>query len=192
VDRIDTILDYWFGGGPDRDKWYGGGPELDAHIRDSFGDDVRAACAGDLDAWADTARGRIALIILLDQFTRNMFRGSPECYAADSKAQQLTLEGIANGHAAELPELQHAFLLMPLMHSEDIALQNRCVECFDALAAACDASPHKKYVEGSADYARKHRDTVAKFGRFPHRNELLGRETTPEEAAFLEKGWFGG
>ncbi len=191
VARIDAVLDYWFGGGADMKKWYGANAETDAFIRDSFGDDVRAARAGELDGWADTPRGRVALVIVLDQFTRNIYRDSAEAYGADPKAQQLTLDGLANGHANDMSDLEHAFLLMPLMHSEDIALQDRCVACFDALAAAAAPGPARDYIASSAKYAHNHRDTVVKFGRFPHRNELLGRETTPEEAEFLEKGRFG-
>ena len=185
--RAEDILGYWFGdtGEPRNELWFGGSPDVDADIRARFAGDLQRAAAGDYDDWANTPRGRLALVILLDQFSRNIYRDDPRAFAQDPRAQALAVEATDNGHAAALSPLEQSFLFMPLMHAEDLALQNRCCELTAELAAT-DAT-----LAPVADFARRHRDVIARFGRFPHRNDVLGRDTTPEEAEHLATGqWF--
>ena len=129
------------------------------------------------------ADGALALILLLDQFTRNMHRGTPQAFAGDARALGLALQLVASGEHLQLPPLQRWFTVMLLEHAEDAALQQQCVRLFEALAG--DAGPHRAVLTGALDHARRHRDVIARFGRFPHRNAILGRASTAEEAAFL-------
>lgn len=182
--RIDEVLAYWFGasdGGPVPDevrkRWFKKSEATDREIRERFAGDVARAGRGELDEWVETPRGRLAFVILLDQFTRNIHRGRPEAFAFDTKAQQVVVDGLERGDERDLPEEQRPFLYMPLMHAEDLELQNRGVALFEAL-----------HHGGSfARYARQHRDIIQRFGRFPHRNAVLGRDSTAEERAFLEE-----
>ena len=139
---------------------------------------VRAAKAGHLDSWLSTPRGRLSLIIVLDQFPRNMFRGDGRTHAADGKARGASRYAVEHALDRELPAFQRMFLYMPFMHSESVEDQRRSVELFERLAG-------EKGAPDVVSYAVGHRDIVERFGRFPHRNEILGRETTPEEAEFL-------
>jgi uncharacterized protein (DUF924 family) len=184
----DEVLEFWFPGDRERANalWWGKDEALDAEIRERFAATLAAAKAGELDAWADTARGRIALIIVLDQFSRNLHRGDPETYAADDDARALTQAGLERGHDRELPPEQRVFFYMPLEHSEALADQQRCVELMRALASdpSLDESSRERFAN-YVDYAVRHRDIVERFGRFPHRNEVLGRESTEEEREFL-------
>ena len=182
--KADEVLDFWFGreGEPGyggfREEWFRKDPGFDEEVRRRFEGLHEAAAAGDLDGWRDDARSCLALVILLDQFPRNMFRGDSRSYATDRKAQETA--GYAVDHALdrELPEFQRMFLYMPFMHSEDLAHQRRSVELFRRLGED----------EADADsYAVRHMEIVERFGRFPHRNEVLGRATTPEEAEFLQQ-----
>ena len=188
----EAVLEFWFPADTARANalWWGKNEALDAEIDERFGALHRQACAGELDGWAETARGRLALIVLLDQFSRNLHRGDAKTYAHDAKATALALEGIDKGHDCELPPQQRMFMYMPLEHSEALAHQEQCVGLVEALAAEVAAEPDvdperaKKFGD-YVDYAIRHRDIVARFGRFPHRNEILGRDTTDEEAEFL-------
>ncbi|MCB9765707.1 MAG: DUF924 domain-containing protein [Alphaproteobacteria bacterium] len=189
------VLTYWFGDpdvpsegdGAEMKRWFSGGPAVDAEIRARFGAAVAAAMAGHLDAWADTARGRLALILLLDQFTRNVHRGSPDAFAADPRARALTREGVTRGHDAQLFPIQRMFFYMPLEHSEALADHDLLQTLFDRLIA--DAPAHLRgKLEGYKAYADQHRDIIVRFGRYPHRNPILGRAHTPEEADFLADG----
>jgi uncharacterized protein (DUF924 family) len=190
TERIEDVLEYWFGHGLDNEKWFGGSEEVDLHIREVFAHDLQAAREGKLDAWAHSARGRLALVILHDQFARNIHRDQPECYSHDHVSQKLAIDGIENGHMAQLGTLERVFLYMPLMHAEDVALQDRCVALFEELQAGAPEDL-RDACANFTKYAIMHRDTVAKFGRFPHRNPILGRTSTPEEVEFLTKGRFG-
>lgn len=184
----NQVLEFWFPADQDRANalWWGKDAQLDDEVRARFGPALRAAKAGELDAWASSARGRLALIIVLDQFSRNIHRGDPETYAADDRARALTHEGLALGHDRELEPLQRVFFYLPLEHSESLADQERCVELFRALAAEPELDEDQRELFANyLDYAVRHRDIVARFGRFPHRNEILGRTSTPEEQAFL-------
>ena len=197
MSRSEDVLSYWFGAsssppGPDRMQlWFGGGDAVDRAIRERFEADVEQARAGALDAWAETARGRLALIVLIDQFSRNLYRGSAQAFSRDSKALELALAGIDNGHYAALGTCERLFFLLPLEHAEDLALQERCVALFEELAQS-SPSEMQDMVRGSLDFAREHRDVIARFGRFPTRNDALGRVSTQEELAHVRQARAGG
>ena len=178
------VLAFWFGSADAVDsRWFKRSDAFDAEIDNRFGATVQAALAGRLDAWALRPEGVLALIVLLDQFTRNVYRGTPAAFAGDAQALALAQKLVDSGEHLRLPPLQRWFATMPLEHAEDLALQQQCVRLFEALSAA--EGPHREALAGALDYARRHRDVVARFGRFPHRNAILGRASTPEEAAFL-------
>jgi len=188
----DDVLVFWIGA-PAQDaaalkaklmKWFRGGPALDAEIRAKFGDDVHAALDGKRDAWLAQPNGWLALIIVLDQFTRNVFRGDARTHAGDARAVELALEGLDTGKTRALPLEQRHFALMPLIHSESSAHQARYGEEVRALAAEAPEALRWFYALG-IEQSDKYRDIVRRFGRFPHRNALLGRTSTPEEEAFL-------
>lgn len=173
------VIDFWFRELTPREWFTEGSPELDDRVKDRFGALVEAARGGALDDWATTARGRLALIIVLDQFPRHVFRGTAAAYASDPKAQALACGGIETGIDEQLTLAERQFFYLPLMRAESRELQARSVERFTALRDAAEA------VLG---FALGHRDVVERFGRFPHRNEIVGRATTAEEAAFLASG----
>ena len=188
----EEVLDFWFGpidesgsAAPEKSKrWFGGGPDFDAEVRARFEPAWHAIAAGEKDDWLDTPRGKLAAIIVLDQLSRNMFRDMAKMYAADDRAIALALGAIERGDDRTLPLAMRTFLYMPLMHAEDVELQDRCVALFESLRDELEGDRRER-IAGHVEYARRHRDVVARFGRFPHRNAILGRETTPEEAAFL-------
>jgi uncharacterized protein (DUF924 family) len=164
----EEVLTFWFAPGR-RALWYASNEDFDDEIRRRFLATYEAACSGQLDAWRQTPQSLLALIIVLDQFPRNMFRGSARAFAADSQAANLTHEGIKKGFDRTLEAAQRDFFHMPLMHSEMPGDH----ELLIALG------------RGGDRYAREHRETIARFGRFPHRNEALGRQNTAEETAWL-------
>lgn len=187
------ILHFWFGSDTtgiipqERLKfWFGGDRQTDRLIRERFSDHLAAAVDGRLDFWEQEPGGRLALILLLDQFPRNIFRDTPSAYAYDERALQVTLDGLGQKQDRDLALVERAFMYMPLEHAEDMEMQKRSVNLFEQLLE--EALPEQKPVfETFADYARRHRDIIARFGRFPHRNEVLGRTSTPEETAFLRE-----
>lgn len=190
------VLDFWFGRDDAVDpRWFNGGATFDALIRQRFGPTVTAALAGELGAWAqddgsaDTPGPALALILVLDQFTRNVFRSTPRAFAGDARALPMALRLLDAGGARGWPPLMRWFALLPLEHAEDLALQQRSVAAFEQLRADARAagSPHAAAMDGALDFAVRHRDVVARFGRFPHRNAILGRADTAEEAAFLQQ-----
>jgi uncharacterized protein (DUF924 family) len=191
----EQVLEFWLGDGIEKDwptqdlgkRWFGGGAELDAEITARFGGAVDQALAGGLRDWEQPLLHRLALIILLDQFTRNIFRGSARAFSGDARAQQLVRQTIAAGEDAQLPWAARIFLYMPLMHAESPPLQDECVARFTRLV---DDAPEalKQRLRGNLDYAHQHRDIIARYGRFPYRNAVLGRADTPEEQEFLHKG----
>jgi len=189
------VLDFWLGAGvhkewPTEDlnkRWFGGGVQLDAEITERFGSDVEAAVAGGLQDWEQPALNRLALVILLDQFTRNVFRSQGKAFAGDARAQQLVLEALADGSDLTLPWAGRVFMYMPLMHAESLALQDECVARFTRLQADAPASLKQRF-QGNIDFALQHRDIIVRFGRFPYRNAALGRIDTLEEKEFLLKG----
>lgn len=190
-----AVLDFWLADGvtlgwPSQEmnkRWFTGGPTLDDEIRQQFGSAVAAAQAGGLTGWEAEPLERLALLILLDQFPRNIFRGSRHAFDGDARAQQLTLQTLAGQQDRLLPWVGRVFLYMPLMHAEDAALQAQCVACFAQLLADAPADLHPR-LQSNLDFARKHQDIIARFGRFPYRNAVLGRASTPEEEDFLLTG----
>lgn len=193
--QATRVLTFWLEDGlqrgwPSRNlsgKWFGGGIALDQTIAQDFGDCVRQALAGELGAWETQAHDRLALVVLLDQFTRNVFRSQAQAFAGDAKAQALVLDGISRGWDRQLPLAGTVFFYMPLMHAEDLALQDSCVARFRALAA--DAPLERRPgLQGNIDAAVQHRDIIARFGRFPYRNAVLGRTSSAEERDFLHNG----
>jgi len=173
------ILSFWRAAGPD--KWFTKDDAFDAEIIARFLPTYEAAAAEHLGAWEATADTTLALAIVLDQFPRNMFRGSARAFAADPVARGVAERALARGYDQQVPSEERGFLYLPFMHSEDVAHQERCVALYQAL--------------GNADnlkYADIHLDIIRRFGRFPHRNSVLGRATTPEEQAFLDGGGFAG
>lgn len=189
------VLDFWFGDGltlgwPSDDRqplWFGGGAAQDALIRERFGALVAQALGGGLVHWEQRVQERLALVLLLDQFTRNVYRGLPRAFAGDGRAQRLVMHTLALGQDEELPCVARVFLYMPLMHAESPALQGECVLRFQALAR--NSPPElQATLAGNLRFAEQHRDIVQRFGRFPHRNAAQGRVNTPEEDAFLTDG----
>jgi uncharacterized protein (DUF924 family) len=178
------VLAFWFGGedepgyGEFREEWFRKDEAFDREVTDRFGDLYERAAAGDLDGWQEEPDSCLALVIVLDQFPRNMFRGDGKTHATDDKALQTARYAIEHALDRELPAFQKMFLYMPFMHAESVEDQRRSVELFEGLAAEPGGPDVVEYAVG-------HRDIVERFGRFPHRNAILGRETTPEEAEFL-------
>jgi uncharacterized protein (DUF924 family) len=193
------VLDFWLGDGvqlgwPTQDmskRWFGGGAALDEDIKSRFGPRVLQALDGELGAWSQTAPtptlGQLAHVILLDQFTRNVFRGDARAFSGDTRAQQLVLQAIASHADQQLPWVGRIFLYMPLMHAENLALQTECVARFTQLLQQAPEAL-KERLQGNLDFAGKHEEIIARFGRFPYRSAALGRATTTEEEVFLTNG----
>lgn len=186
-----NVLNFWFGSGSDpeavrhgRNLWWRGSPRLDSDIDRRFRRAVIAGGSGRLDVWGSESSGRLALILLLDQFSRHIWRGRPEAFANDHLARDRTREGLRLHQDEDLTPVRRAFFYMPLQHSEAIIDQERSVACYRALAS--DATPDtRKALEGFLKHAVDHRDLIVRFGRFPHRNEILGRTSTEAEKRFL-------
>jgi uncharacterized protein (DUF924 family) len=174
----ETILAFWREAGPD--KWFTRDDAFDASIRDKFLPTYEAAAAGKLSAWEATADGALALCIVLDQFPRNMFRGDARTYAADGQARAVANTALKRGYDQDVPDELRGFFFLPFTHSEDLVDQERCVQLYREADSA------------DLKYAEQHRDIIRRFGRFPHRNAILGRATTPEEQKFLDDGGFKG
>lgn len=189
------ILEFWLGDGmalgwPTQDlseRWFGGGAALDQEVRARFGADVMRAMSGGLQEWQAQPESRLALVILLDQFTRNVFRGTGRAFDGDRCARRLVLQTLDCGEDQQLPLVGRVFLYMPLMHAEDAALQATCVACFSRLVDDAPVALQPR-IQGNLDFARQHQDIISRFGRFPYRNAALGRESTPEEESFLNGG----
>lgn len=165
-------------------KWYAKDDAFDREIEARFGNTIDLAARGALDSWKTTPRGRLALVIVLDQFSRNVFRGTPRAFAQDARACELAREAIAAGDEAALTTVERSFLYMPLMHAEDVALQHECVAAFERLHASAPADL-VTFTANGLDYAKRHAVIVERFGHFPHRNQILDRTSTQEELAFL-------
>ncbi len=178
------VLAFWFGGegepgyGEFRSQWFQKDEAFDREVTDRFAGLYDEAAAGELDGWREEAESCLALVIVLDQFPRNMFRGDARTHATDGKALDAAKYAIEQALDRELPPFQRMFLYMPFMHAEDARDQRISVGLFEGLAGEAGGPDVVEYAVG-------HRDIVERFGRFPHRNALLGRETTPEEAEFL-------
>ncbi len=185
----DDVLTFWIGpsdGDPfaNATKWWRKDPAFDDEVRTKFGATLEAAARGDLDAWSNDPRSCAALVIVLDQFSRNIHRDRPAAFAADAKALAVARALVdANGDRSLRP-VERAFVFMPFMHAEDLAAQDRCIVLFAILAEAAPEAQRPKFVDNVL-FAVKHRRIIERFGRFPHRNAILGRASTPEETAFL-------
>jgi uncharacterized protein (DUF924 family) len=186
MSRVNQILEFWFGQpddadyGKQRKVWFTKNLDFDQEVRSRFLSDYQKAAAGELDDWKNSPLSCLALIILLDQFPRNIFRGQPQAFATDSQALAVAKYAIEQGWDQELLPIQRLFIYIPFEHSENLSDQHQCVELFSTL---------KDYPEcaSGVDYAYRHLHVIEKFGRFPHRNQILGRETTPAEAEFLKQ-----
>jgi uncharacterized protein (DUF924 family) len=174
----DAVVSFWREAGPSR--WFRKDDGFDADFRRRFLPAHEAAMRGELEGWQETADGALALLILLDQFPRNAFRGSARAFESDAKAREIARAALARGHDRAVDADLRQFFYLPFMHSEDPADQALCVQLCEPIG------------EESVKFARLHRDIIERFGRFPHRNAVLGRTTTPEEQRFLDEGGFAG
>ncbi len=183
---VDEILEFWFGQpdeadyGKQRSFWFTKKPEFDQEVRTRFLTYYEQAVAGKLDYWKNLPRSCLALILLLDQFPRNMFRGTAQAFASDPQALSAAQHAVAKGYDQELLMVQRWFVYLPFEHSENLAHQRQSVKLFATLSDDPDN-------DAVLDYAIRHYWVIHRFGRFPHRNEILGRATTPEEAEFLKQ-----
>lgn len=189
------VLTFWFADAADSPQaaqqrnafWYGSGKLLDNEITQRFGATLQRAVNGDLDHWADTAEGRLALIIVLDQFSRHIHRGQREAFAADPIAQQHCLQGMQGGRDRQLAIVHRAFFYMPLEHAESASLQQQSKTAFAQLLS--EAPPAwQSFAEGAQKWAVEHAQIIDRFGRFPHRNDILGRVSTTEEIDYMNAG----
>ena len=187
----EEVLGFWFGRPPDpvrnpasaryQQRWFERDAAFDEECRRRFLDAHEAAASGALDAWREEPRSNLALVLLLDQFPRNLFRGTPRAFATDARAREVARHALARGLDMTLPPVWRWFLYLPFEHSEEAHDQRLAVALFEMLALY-----HRDSRE-PLDYARRHRDVIERFGRFPHRNEALGRPSTPEEERFLQE-----
>ena len=175
----EDILAFWREAGPER--WYKRDAAFDAAIRSRFLPLWQKAAAGELSSWEASDDGALALVIVLDQFPRNMFRGDIRTYSSDALARQVASRAIARGADLRVDRSLLEFLYLPFMHSEHLSDQQRCIELFRKAGNA-----------ENLRYAEDHADIIRRFGRFPHRNRIVGRTTTSEEQAFLDQGGFSG
>ena len=190
--RIDQILSFWFReqelSAPQIDRrmdiWFGEDPAFDEAIIAEFEDDVEAASNGRLDHWAEEPRGRLALILLIDQFRRNIHRTTAKAFSHDKLALKLCVEGAVKKKDKGLTPIQKVFFYMPLQHAESVKVQAKSVELFNKLAESVSPTFRETFLT-VAQFAELHKDIIDQFGRFPHRNKLLGRENTPEENEYL-------
>ncbi|WP_017655639.1 DUF924 family protein [Fortiea contorta] len=186
MSQAKAILEFWFGHpdapgyGKPQGFWFNKTPEFDEELRSRFLKDYQKAAGGYLDDWIDTPETCLALIILLDQFPRNMFRGTPEAFATDWEALSAAHHAVAQGYDQELLPVQRWFIYLPFEHSENLDHQRRCVELFQQISHDLDSA-------AAIDYALQHLEIIQRFGRFPHRNIILGRTSTSEEKEFLLK-----
>ena len=177
IDRVQNILGFWWDSGPE--KWFARSDAFDEDLRRRFLEDVEAAACGALDHWIEAPDAALALILLLDQFPRNLYRQSAQAFASDAKALAMAEEALERGYPQRFPKQGRSFFYMPFMHAEDLQAQLRCVELFRA-----------EDLKENHYYALIHMEAILRFSRFPHRNAVLGRETTPQEAAYLASGGF--
>lgn len=190
--RIEAILTFWFQehelSAPQidgrMDTWFGEDPLFDEQIAHQFAGDVEKASAGELDHWAAEPRGRLALILLIDQFRRNIYRNRPEAFEKDKVALKLCVEGAMEKKDKGLSPIERVFFYMPLQHAESRKVQQKSCEIYNKLAEAVSPT-YRETFETVAQFAELHADIVQQYGRFPHRNRILNRKNTPEEDQYL-------
>lgn len=188
------LLEWWFGSAESPSEvakakgklWFGKSRTQDAEAQSQFGDLVESALTGGLKEWAETPDGWLALVLLLDQLPRMIYRDTPKAYSGDERARQLVAHGLKLGRDQHLDPVQRTFIYLVLEHTENIDAQNQAVALFAELLPLLPATD-RAFLTGSLDYAERHRNIIARFGRFPHRNEVLGRASTPEEIEFLKE-----
>jgi uncharacterized protein (DUF924 family) len=188
------ILDFWFGNSADdvqifeqkSSLWWRKDEELDREIESTFSAALESLIAGQLTAWKQDAESLLAMIILADQFSRNIYRNKAKAFAQDELALALSLEGLESRIDLKLGIVQRIFFYMPLEHSESMSMQDRSVEMFEQLCESATEDVRQEII-GNLDYAIKHREVIEKFGRFPHRNAILGRDSRPEEIEYLKQ-----
>lgn len=189
----EELLDLWFGDNPDdssvaaekKDLWWGHSPETDELLREKFATASLSAGVGVLDHWTGSPQGRLALILLLDQIPRAIHRGQPEAFALDSDARKVASQGLASGADLLLRPIERVFFYMPFEHSEDLADQEQSVDLFRKLSETVPDGDRETF-DYFLEYAVRHHAVVARFDRFPHRNAILGRDSTAEEIEFLK------
>ena len=179
IATAEDVISFWRDAGPDR--WFSPDADFDRSVQERFLETHEAAASGQLQAWQDSPNGVLALLILLDQFPRNMFRGTPRAFATDPLALGIADRAIERGFDRKVDAKLRSFFYLPFMHSEKLADQERCLALYQELGDA-----------ESTKFAEIHLDAIRRFGRFPHRNEILGRRSTPDEIAYLEGGGFQG
>ena len=190
--RIDAILSFWFKeqalSAPQIDQrmdtWFGADATFDHEVQTEFSVDIDNASAGQLNHWATDPRGRLALILLIDQFRRNVYRNTAQAFEMDKIALKLCVEGAMEKTDASLAPIERVFFYMPLQHSESAKVQAKACELFNKLAEAVSPTFQETF-NTVAQFAELHRDIIDQFGRFPHRNKILGRKNTPEEDEYL-------
>ena len=193
--RIEDILQFWFGAFPTpytadkskSDMWFKNGATYDSEIFINFGVDYDKAINGELDYWIDSYRGRLALIILLDQFSRHIHRGTADAFSQDEKAQALCIDGLGAGDDARCHSVERSFFYLPLQHAEDAEKQNLSVRAYEQLVRDVPEQYQKSF-NVNLSFAKSHQFVIEKFGRFPELNEILSRESTDEELAFIASG----
>ena len=193
METADSLHDFWFGGGADEAAaqrqaklWWGKSVEVDAAIASRFGELVEAARNGALDHWRSTPQGTLALILLTDQLPRNIFRGTPAAFASDPMAHELCTTGINNGFDLQLAPVERVFFYLPLEHAESMSDQDKSVAEYTGLLDQVPES-EKETFRNYLEYAKRHRAVIERFGRFPHRNVILGRVSSAAEVAFLKE-----
>ncbi|WP_372522835.1 DUF924 family protein [Sulfuricaulis sp.] len=193
MESIDSVLRYWFGNSVDeaeviREKsglWWKKNPDVDDEIRRRFEPMLESEIKGELTSWGNSPRGQLARILLLDQFPRNMYRGTARAFAYDERARRLAREALEQGVDRMLRPVERVFIYLPFEHSEDTQDQATGVRLFEALLEEVPATLKQPF-QNFLDFAKKHKEIVDGFKRFPHRNTLLGRDSTPEELEFLK------
>ncbi len=192
--KIDDILTYWFGSADpaaavdaDMERWFRGGVSMDMDLDERFGATLDAMVEGRHDAWLQTPAGRLATVLVLDQFSRNIHRGTPRAFTQDDTALQIVLEGLDQGIDEGFGLHQRAFFYLPLEHSESPEMQVRSIERYTALTQVASTREEQRHAATYLDFARRHKAIIDRFGRYPHRNPILGRTTTTEEFSFMRQ-----
>lgn len=194
---FETVLDFWFGelqhnlpDGEHQKNWFSGGESFDVLIKRKFTTMLLAGSRGELDPWELTPRGRLAFVIVLDQFPRSIFRGTANAFLYDEKALSLARDGVEFGHDQPLRVVEKIFLYMPYQHSENLKIQEEGMALYRKLPDEAETEGEKALCREVLQFAERHYNLIQRFGRFPHRNKALGRQSTPQEESYLTNGGF--